>query len=232
MIACGYVGIGAPVASSFWRAVGVQLPHADGEELHHLACVVFVGIDGAVGLVVVHHVEVVAHHRRERHLGQQVLEIAERVVHSICWYARHAVGHVHDDPDVTKICESAKATRWRNWSGPRERIAEERVLQQEQRVVVALAVRVGAGGAEGGLRPAARRRTTDTATARPRTARQPTLDADRLHMRDQRIRGPERRLLRAAAAASALLHEDGRGGMRTPSSRRTPAIMDTRISVH
>jgi hypothetical protein len=63
------------------RAVRVELHEADGEQLHELARVVFVGADISrrVRFLIAEHREVHAHHRVQRHVLHQGAEVAECV---------------------------------------------------------------------------------------------------------------------------------------------------------
>ena len=61
------------------RAIDIQLVETQAEELHDFARVVFVGVLADGGLVVVDHVQVVAHRRRQRDVFHDVVIIAERV---------------------------------------------------------------------------------------------------------------------------------------------------------
>ena len=53
-------------------AVLIQLFQPDSEQLHYFSCVIFIGSYSAagVGLVVVYHVEIVAHDRAQGDVGQ------------------------------------------------------------------------------------------------------------------------------------------------------------------
>ena len=87
--------MGLPLPSSLLRAVVVQLPQADGEELHHFARVVLIGIGGGVALVVAQHGEELAHHGIEGHILEQLAEVSEGVgaqhVVVVGLAARHAL---------------------------------------------------------------------------------------------------------------------------------------------
>src|SRR5262245_43613601 len=60
-------------------AIQIELDEPNGEQLHQLARIVLVwpDIERVVWLTVTAHVEVLAHHRMERDLLQQLTEIAE-----------------------------------------------------------------------------------------------------------------------------------------------------------
>ena len=61
------------------RAIIVQLVQTDGEELHHLSGVIFVGVPVCAPLVIAEHGEEVAHHRAERHVFEKLAKVAESV---------------------------------------------------------------------------------------------------------------------------------------------------------
>ena len=52
------------VGIEFLRAVLVELPDTDGKQLHELTRVVFIRVHARLGLVIVDHVQIVAHYRR------------------------------------------------------------------------------------------------------------------------------------------------------------------------
>ena len=101
--------MGLPVASSFCDAVVVELVEADGEELHHFARIVFVGIGGGVAFVVAEHGEELTHHRAQSHILQQRAEVAEGIVAEHVVVTGFAAGHVLDGVELllemTKISE-------------------------------------------------------------------------------------------------------------------------------
>ena len=76
------------------RTVLVQLRNPDREQLHDLSRVVLVWTDAVGRLVVVDHVQIVAHYRRQRHLGEDVLVVAEGVVEKYLLVLRHPVRQV------------------------------------------------------------------------------------------------------------------------------------------
>ena len=129
-------------------------------------------------------------------LGQQVLVVAERVVEEDLLVGRHPVCLVDVEPRGDEDLRQRERDPLPELIAAGQRIAEEIVLQLEQRVVVAHAGRVRVGRAEREL-PTAR----NVLVARiARAARRELLVEERLradgrHMRDQRVVGAEGRLL-------------------------------------
>ena len=100
------------------RAIVIQLVEADGEELHHLARVVLIGIGGGIALVVAQHREELAHHRIQGHVLKQLPEVPECVrteqIVVVGLAARHVLHREVADPEMTNISDSAYFTRWRS----------------------------------------------------------------------------------------------------------------------
>ncbi len=177
------------------RAVGVELRQPDREQLQHLARVVLVRLHGRRRLVVVDHVEVVAHRRMERHALDQLAIVDERVVEQHLLVVANAVRRLdvdrrdHEDLRVRERDPLPQLVR----AG--QRVAIELRLHRERRVVVANA------GRRRGARTADRTVRVDVRDRRIAGRRRrelsvdPGRDALRLHRRDRRRRRSERRLV-------------------------------------
>ncbi len=64
------------------RSVGMQFVQPDGKQLQDFARVIFVGAAsaGRVFLVIAQHVQIATHRRTERHIFEQLPEVAKRVL--------------------------------------------------------------------------------------------------------------------------------------------------------
>ena len=99
-VGVGIGGDGIAAALQLLRAVVVELPEADGEQLHDLAGVVLVGIGGGVAFVVAEHVEELTHHRAQGHVLKELAEVAEGVLAQHVVVTGFAAGHALDGRGV------------------------------------------------------------------------------------------------------------------------------------
>jgi hypothetical protein len=109
------------------RAVGVELPEADGEELHQLARVVLVRADRAARLHAVGEVEVHPHRSAQGHVAHQRAVVAEGVAREDLQVRDDHVGVrvlvERDDPHLAERIDDALAQLILS----RARVVEERV---------------------------------------------------------------------------------------------------------
>ena len=199
-------------------AIQAELDGAEREQLQELARIVLVRLDARrrIGLQVVDHVEVAAHCRRQGHLGQQVPEIAERLVGKNLLIPLHRVRETdlgtRGDEDLRPGERHALSELVRGG----ERVDEKFALQLEERVIVALAVARGRqwqraivdAGVGTGRRP---RRERGVAGGRHRELLLDPKDSAHVHhVRDRRVVRAERRLLQQAYGVGFSLDERSR----------------------
>ena len=99
-------------------------------------------------------------------------------------------------PDVTRICDKRERNALAQLVVCGERVLKETILKQEQRVIIARALWVGVGGAE--RRLLARGNVLEGRVLARRSGKlfiEEGLRADTLHVGQQRVVRPERRLL-------------------------------------
>ena len=88
---------GFSVTARFGRPVDIQLHQPDGEQLQHLAGIVFIGVNTAISIVLLafHHIQVVPHGGVQRHFLQQCPVVAKSIAIEHVYIRRHGIG-----PDV------------------------------------------------------------------------------------------------------------------------------------